>query len=225
MTPMFVDYQNDDQCYTIQAQYQYMFGKNLLVAPILSATNNFRKVYLPKGKWMDWWSSKIYNGGQWITVDSPLWEIPLFVKEGGIIPMQETEQYVGEKQITQLSLKIFPSKNSSYTLYEDDGKTINYQKGKYSLTKFDLTKENGTTKLSVSKIHNGYKNDRKDYLINFYNVIDASNVKVGNRELQSFDSLNKLNDSEEGFTFDKANNLLTVKVKDSGEFVLTYGKY
>jgi alpha-glucosidase len=223
MRPMFLEYQNDEECYSDNAQYQFMFGDNILVAPVLSAKENFKKLYLPKGKWMDWWTSKIYDGNQWIIMDAPVWKIPLFLKEGGIVPMEEKQDYVGEKDIKELTLKIFPSDSSTYTLYEDDGITTNYQKGDYLLTKFDLTKDNNETKLSVSKLHNGYKNKRIDYFIHFYNCDSVSYVKLNNKQLQSFQSLNKLENSDEGFSFDKNSNCLSVKVKDSGEFILTYG--
>ena len=93
---MFLNYQDDDECYTNEAQYQYMIGENLLVAPVLSEYENSKKVYLPEGKWLGWWDNKVYDGGQWILTEAPIDRIPLFIKEGGVIPMGPKKEYIGE---------------------------------------------------------------------------------------------------------------------------------
>ncbi len=61
MRPMFLDFQNDENCYSAKAQYQYMFGENLLVAPVLSETSEFKELYLPEGKWYQWNTGKIFE--------------------------------------------------------------------------------------------------------------------------------------------------------------------
>lgn len=216
MRPMFLNFQNDDECYAFESQYQFMIGEDILVAPVLSENKNFKKVYLPEGKWLDWWNSKIYEGNKWIIVEAPSSIIPLFIREGGIIPMQEKQNYIGEKNIKELMLKIFPSKNSNYVLYEDDGITQNYKKGEYSLTRFEVNKNDNSITLNISKEKDGYETKREDYLISFYDINEFSSIENNNNSLNSFNSLDELKNQNEGFYFDKENNLLLIKVKDHG---------
>ena len=81
MRPLFFDYANDQECWTIEDQY--MFGPDVLVAPIMYSGMRGRKVYLPKGdKWKNAWTSEVFDGGQTIEVDAPIEQIPYFIKEG-----------------------------------------------------------------------------------------------------------------------------------------------
>ncbi len=164
---MFLNFQNDDECYKWDSQYQFMIGENFLVAPVLSEKENFKKLYLPEGKWLDWWTNKIYKGNQWIIIEVPQSKIPLLIKEGGIIPMQEEQNYVGEKKIEELELRIFPSDSSVYELYEDDGITTNYKKSAFSITEFKVVKNNNSVKINVFKEKDGFDSGRKNFLLKF----------------------------------------------------------
>ena len=98
MRSMFVNYQNDENCYSRNAQYQFMIGENLLVAPVVNSTESTKRLYLPEGKWYDWINNKVVNGGEWKIFEVPLNKIALYIKEGGMIPMQEVQNYIGEKK-------------------------------------------------------------------------------------------------------------------------------
>ena len=107
----------------------------LLVAPVdvPGATN--RSVRLPAGKsWINYWTGEVYEGGATPTVDAPLDKVPIFVKAGSLIPMGPDIHYVDEKPADPLTVDIYPSANSSYTLYEDDGKSNDYKNGKFTRT-------------------------------------------------------------------------------------------
>ncbi len=215
--PMFLNFQDDEECYRGESQYQFMIGENLLVAPVLSEKENFKKLYLPEGKWIDWWTNKIYEGNQWIIVEVPQWKIPLFIKEGGIIPMQEEQNYVGEKKIEELELRIFLSDSSSFTLYEDDGISSNYQGGVYSLTKFEAIKKSGSTLISVSKEEDNYNSGRKDYFFKILNSLQPAKVTLNNKELKFFSEIQKLISTDEGYSYSKNEMIVVVKVKDTKE--------
>ncbi len=111
--------------------YQYMFGENLL-AGVFSDS-----IYLPKGNWINYWSGEKLAGGN--TIQS---KVPanrgglLFIKAGAIIPYQKPMQYISEFPNDTLIIRVYPEKQSSYTLLEDDGKTFGYEKGEVSSTKF-----------------------------------------------------------------------------------------
>jgi alpha-glucosidase (family GH31 glycosyl hydrolase) len=85
---------------------------------------------------MSYWTGKVYEGGSSPTVDAPLDRVPIFVKSGSIIPMGPEIHYVDEKPADPLTLDIYPAGKSSYTLYEDDGKSNDYKQGKFARTQF-----------------------------------------------------------------------------------------
>jgi alpha-D-xyloside xylohydrolase len=88
MRPLFVDFPLDPVCY--QVEDEYMFGSNLLVAPVLDADIQTRNVYLPANStWRDAWTDQIYTGGQWISIETPLDQIPLFLRGDSNLPIRE----------------------------------------------------------------------------------------------------------------------------------------
>ena len=117
---------------------QYMVGDNLLVAPFF-AGEKIRKVFLPQGKWFDFYTGDFVGENQIIEIPSTLEKIPLFVKDGGIIPLTTVHNQApqaGEK--LPLELRVYGKTIGSFTLYDDDGTSYNYEKGNYSLTRFNV---------------------------------------------------------------------------------------
>jgi alpha-glucosidase (family GH31 glycosyl hydrolase) len=112
-----------------------MFGDFLLVSPVVERSQSVKSIYLPAGTWTDYFRGKVYAGGQTISypVNPATWDdIPLFIKSGAIIPTIEVMNYVGEKPIRSVTLDIFPSAaKTSFTYYDDDGITYDYEKGAY----------------------------------------------------------------------------------------------
>jgi alpha-D-xyloside xylohydrolase len=88
MRPLFVDFPSDPSCY--QVEDEYLFGSDLLVAPVLDADVTARKVYVPAGAtWRDAWTDQVYTGGQWLSVDAPLERIPLFLRGDAVLPIRD----------------------------------------------------------------------------------------------------------------------------------------
>ena len=133
MSGLVIDYQDDGNVYDIGDQY--MFGNNMMICPVTVKGAKTRSIYLPEGNWVDYWTGKEYTGKKYIHVVTPLDTIPIFVKAGAIIPMQPTMIYVGEKPVDVITVEIFPNKNSSFELYEDDGTSLQYQQGNFAITK------------------------------------------------------------------------------------------
>ena len=97
-----------------------------------SATKSATK-YLPKGaKWYDFWTNKLYNGGQNVTLETTLDRVPMFVRAGSILPLGPEMQYVGEKSWDNLELRLYPGADGAFTLYEDEGDNYNSEKGQYT---------------------------------------------------------------------------------------------
>ena len=222
MRPMFLDFQNDNECYSVESQYQFMIGDNLLVAPVVSETDNFKKLYLPKGKWIDWWNNKVYNGNQWIIVDAPVYQIPLFIKKGGFIPMQDVEQFTGQKKMEELEVVIFPTASSNYSLYEDDGISYDYKNGKYSITSFESNLSDTNGVISIKHDYNKFNSGRKDYLLKILNTGNVSNVFDNKTKMQKFSSQTELRNSIAGFYFDERAKILFVKVANEKNIKVQY---
>jgi alpha-glucosidase len=116
----------DRETYSIEDQF--MLGDALLAAPVLEEGAIRRKVYLPAGAWYDFWNGERLEGGQAITTDAPLDHLPLFVRAGAAIPLWPIQQFVGEKTIERLTLRVYAAAGESYNLhYEDDGACPDYE--------------------------------------------------------------------------------------------------
>lgn len=128
---------------------QYMMGENILVAPLFAGDNG-RNVILPKGNWYDFYSGKFVGNGEIIQVNKDFENIPLFVKDGGIIPMMPAERQTAEwKENTPLEIRVYGNAQNEFVLYDDDGTTFDFENGKYSTKLFQT--ENG--KGSIEDIH------------------------------------------------------------------------
>jgi alpha-D-xyloside xylohydrolase len=141
MRPLVMDFQKDTLA--LNQDFEFMFGKAILVSPITEPKVNKWKVYLPKSiGWYNFWTGQNFDGEQIINTDAPLDKIPLFVKAGSIIPMGPVIQYAAEKN-DPLEIRIYPGTNGEFTLYEDENDNYDYEKGIYSAIKFkwnDATK-------------------------------------------------------------------------------------
>lgn len=122
---------------------QFMFGPSLLINPVSEYKARSRQVYLPDGTgWYDLQTGKYYKGGETIQADAPYSRIPVFVKEGSIIPCGPEIQYTTEKPTDPIRLFVYTGQNSSFTLYEDENTNYNYAKGKFSTIKFTYNEKN-----------------------------------------------------------------------------------
>lgn len=114
---------------------QYMMGESILVAPLFLWKNE-RDVVLPKGNWYDFYTGDYVGNGEIIHIEAGLDKIPLFVKDGGIIPMIPSIRQTSEwKENTPLEVRVYGKKNGTFVLYDDDGQTFNYQQGEFTLKK------------------------------------------------------------------------------------------
>lgn len=138
---------------------QYMAGEYLLVAPVFTGQTT-RKVVLPKGKWYDFYTGAYAGDGEVISVTPGLDKIPVYVKDGGIIPMMAARLQApkaGEK--VDLEIRYYGEKSGNYKLYDDDGETFNYEKGEYSFREIKVEKDKkGKFKGTISAPEKGKPN-------------------------------------------------------------------
>ncbi len=132
MRPLFMDFASDPKVRDIADEF--MFG-SFLVAPVTDFLARKRKVYLPKGAdWYDFHTGKKIKGGHTIVADAPLSEIPVYVKAGSIIPMGGDIMYADENAGGPIQIRIYPGKDATFKLYEDEGDNYNYENGAYART-------------------------------------------------------------------------------------------
>ena len=161
---------------------EFLVGTDILVAPIVEQGKRVRAVYIPKGAWIDYWTKEEIEGGRTILKEAPLDICPIFIKKGSIIPNYPVQQYVGQKQIDELTLDIYPGKGQNIH-YLDDGESFDYKKGIYN--KYCITmNENDGLKIDIKIDNEGYQNGYKSFRMLINNVV--ANTVEYNGESMSF---------------------------------------
>jgi alpha-glucosidase/alpha-D-xyloside xylohydrolase len=133
MRAMWLHYPNDPQ--VLNMGNQYLWGRDMLIAPVYEKGATTRKVYLPKGDWYDWWNGEKQSGGQTVSRNVDLTIMPIYVRAGAIIPFDPIRQYVDQAVNEPTTLRIYTGADGDFTLYEDDGISQDYTKGKGSWTR------------------------------------------------------------------------------------------
>ncbi len=142
--------------------HQYMFGDSLLV------TCYTDDLYLPEGKWIDWFTRKKHDGNYEGTYTPPADRGgALFIKAGAIIPIMQNVDYIGEKAQDSLEVRIFPYQESSYTIYDDDGISMGYQNGAYTKIDISCCQSSQHTLISSSARAGSYEDMPEDVTLHF----------------------------------------------------------
>lgn len=165
MRPLVLHYTNDKNVHELNDEF--LFGENILVAPIVEQGKNFRALYLPKGNWIDYWTGENIKGQQHIIKNAKLDTCPIYIKEGSIIPNYPELNYIGEKEIKDLILDIYPG-YGEYTHYQDDNSSYNYKEGEYNLYRFNMIYDKNLV-IKIDTPHTGYENYYKNFKIKVYN--------------------------------------------------------
>jgi alpha-glucosidase (family GH31 glycosyl hydrolase) len=129
MRGLWLHYPDDPKA--VACSDQYLFGRNLLVAPVVERGATSRRVYLPRGDWFDFWTGERLAGGREINRAVDLETLPLYIPAGSILPLGPVTQYAGESSLQPLSVSIYPGAEAVFLLYEDDGSSFNYRKGEW----------------------------------------------------------------------------------------------
>lgn len=134
MRPLILEFPDDEKVTSLSDEY--LFGKEILVAPVLEEGGIKREVYLPAGVWHDFWTGRRYVGPAVLEVPAPLAILPLFIRGGAIIPLAGEMDFTGQCRWDNLTLDVYPApgRDGCLELYEDDGETTAYTRGEYSLT-------------------------------------------------------------------------------------------
>lgn len=148
MPLVFPDDRNVDDCC-----YQYMFGPSLCVGIFTD------EIYLPSGTWTDAWTGeKIVSAGEKFKRDCPEDRAGLlYIREGAIIPCMENRQYIGTEPLENFIIKVYPSKESSYTMYDCDAESYGYEKGLVAATGFTCTQDDKHTEFNIGAVEGGFE--------------------------------------------------------------------
>lgn len=166
MRALVLSNQDDSNVYNITDQY--MLGESIMVCPVTTKGAQTRVVYLPKGLWTAYWTGEVYKGKAYYNVLCPLDEVPIFIKEGAIIPTQEPLNYIGEKEITQLTLDVYPLKSNTFMMYNDDGKSLAYKKGVFNTTRITSQVSSKEITLNINATTGKFKGNDTNYVVKFH---------------------------------------------------------
>jgi alpha-glucosidase/alpha-D-xyloside xylohydrolase len=145
MRALWLHYPDDAEA--VKRGDEYLWGRDMLVAPVTEAGATNREVYLPEGTWYDWWTNKPSTGKQTVQREVDLKTMPLFVRAGAIVPLDPVRQYVDEPVSEPTSMRIYSGADGKFVLYDDDGKSQDYLKGAGTWTEFSWN--DGQKKLSI----------------------------------------------------------------------------
>jgi alpha-D-xyloside xylohydrolase len=155
MRSLAFDFRNDANINSIPDEY--MFGPAFLVNPVTHSLMNqpkVRKVYLPEtATWYDFWTGKVYQGGQTIEAAAPIQTLPLYIKAGSIVPMGPYLQYATQKPENPIELRIYPGADGNFVLYEDENNNYDYEKGVYATIAFHWDNQTKTLTIDGRKGH------------------------------------------------------------------------
>jgi len=197
---MYLEYPEQEAAYT--NQQQFMFGKELLVAPITAPGNgqpSRKQIYLPAGQdWFDFFTGDLYQGGQTVVHECPLDRMPLFVRAGSIVPMAPEMVRSDEKPVDPLTLEIYAGPQAAaFDLYEDDGVSLDYRRGAYAWTglRFVKDSDNGNYRLTISPAKGKFDGQlaKRRYCVRIHGLFKPQGVTLNGRKVAEIESCGGLN--------------------------------
>ena len=155
---------------------QYMFGPSILVAPVYEYKARDRKVYFPSAcGWYDFYSGQFIPGGRYLDVSAPYERLPLFVREGSIIPFGPEIEYTSQKPADPVTLFVYTGRNASFTLYEDEGVNYGYERGECTFIPFNYDEASG--ELTIGERQGQYPGMLRDRTFNIIWVTRINNIE------------------------------------------------
>ena len=130
MRALWLHYPNDPRARSTATEY--LWGRDLLIAPVFEKGATHRELYLPSGDWYDWWTGARTTGGRTVRRDVDVAILPIYVRAGAIIPVDPVRQHTGEAVTEPTTLRVHPGANGVFTLYDDDGLSLEYLRGRGS---------------------------------------------------------------------------------------------
>jgi alpha-glucosidase len=162
LRPLYYDWPQETAAY--ESKGEYIFGDEMLAAPVTTPADktsglSTEKVWLPEGEWIEWPTGKHFTGPVSIDRNFSIEQTPVYLRAGAIVPMQPQTHYTGEKSIDPLIVNIWPltpGTTSSYSVYEDSGVSVEYQRGVFAHTPIKATQTGDTLRVEIGPVQGGY---------------------------------------------------------------------
>lgn len=184
--PMYYDYPQNEEAYNFKNEY--FFGDDLIINPVTKPIGKdslftIQNTWLPKGNWFEWATGTVLEGNRIVQRKFKLDEIPIYVKEGAIIPMQQKMKNTSDKKVDPLVLNVFPGNEGSTKIYDDEGNNQNFKDGKYSFTKVHYTKKNNKVSLTIDPVEGGFPGmlNSRSYEVRLIQAFPAKEIKVNGK--------------------------------------------
>ncbi len=216
--PLFWSFQTDPRVYDPAFQHQFLVGENMMVAPVTRESERFIKIYFPRGKWLNLFTNEIFEGPSTQILEVGLDEMPIFIREGAIIPLGPPLQYVQSNPLQKLTMLIFPEKKyGNFLFYEDDGESFNYLKGEYRLSELEFIREKNRIEFSRDLLHDQYPITNRTLFLKFYGIkTRPRSIIFGKIKLKEVEG-----EPQSGqYRFVRKDNLLLIAVEDSEQKLL-----
>jgi len=181
---LVLEYPDDPVALGTQTQYEFLLGKDMLVAPVYKSEAKRDSIYFPKGDWIDYWNGTVYPGNTWMNnYAAPLDKLPLFIRSGAIIPLYQPMYYDWERPTDTLTLDIYPNGKADYDLYEDDGLTRDHRQGIFATTRFEVNDNRSAGKpmeITINPVNGDYKGrlTHRVYLLEIHTSVAPKNIQV-----------------------------------------------
>jgi alpha-glucosidase len=200
-----INYPGDEKIYENDFQNEYLFGGEILVAPAAGNISNCN-VYFPDGEWYRMSNDQLYKGKTETLVACPLDDLPVFVRSGGILPLQSVIQNTSEKPSLTLEINVYNGKiRNSFTFYEDDGTSYNYETGQYyrRLISFDP----GRRTITIGKAEGSFSSKFTAFRLVLHDFGDIMGLKVNGQD----QTLKLKNSMQRFFEAALANDAIEIK--------------
>ena len=200
---MYIDYGNQPESY--ENEQEFTFGDIIMAAPITSPGKGAnlvaaQKVWFPRGEnWFDFFNHQRYEGGQTLNIEKSLMEFPMYVKGGWVLPMQPYTRRPATTPLETLVMRVYPAGRTAdnvYALYEDDGITLDYEKGASATTRLQYIEKGNRRMVVVHPAQGNYKGqvNKRAYRLQLAGFGKIDNVKVNGRKVATtYDANLKLN--------------------------------
>ena len=220
------DHPDDPAAWTEAHKYQFLLGRELLVAPVYrsqAVSQGWRTgIHLPQGRWIDYWDGRQVTAdaaGRDLDMQVTLDQLPVFVRAGAILPMYPEMLYDGHKPKDVLTLDLYPQDTSSYTLYEDDGNTRQYQRGAFSTQRIAMQVQGDDVRVDIEPVSGSYADQlpRRGYALRMLAARRPSAVTTGSGALAEHASRAAFDAAASGWWFDAAERRGTLHVKTASQ--------
>lgn len=208
---MIIDHQNDPRAWS--NDLQYMWGNEMLVAPNCSDSDSVT-IWLPDGNWYDFWSDDKLQGNREFSYPSPTGKLPLFIKEGAVIPMANFALSTAFIKNDSLTIHVYTGADGSFVLYEDDGISERYRThNEQRRTEINYQQTEGRLTILLSSGTYSNAPSHRAIRIEFHGIQSPSCIEFNGKEMKNYRSLKSAMKAKEGVVWDKKKNIATVFLK------------